>query len=155
MASSDLREFSEKHYGGEAQLGAAMKTLERHNREDIEVASLAKRMEEVYLPGRKQPVLLPRDSEALHLLQRIRDEAHRYALEYHRQQRSKRTRRSALDDIPGIGPKRKSSLLRHYGSLARIADASLQDLRDLSFMDRRSAENVYNRFHPESSDVHM
>jgi excinuclease ABC subunit C len=139
--------------GGEAQLGAAVKALERHNRGDIEVAALAKRMEEVYLQGRKKPVLLPRDSEALHLLQRIRDEAHRYALEYHRQQRSKRTRRSALDDIPGIGPKRKSNLLRHYGSLTRIADASLQDLRDLSFMDRRSAENVYNRFHTAGSDA--
>jgi excinuclease ABC subunit C len=139
--------------GGEAQLGAAVKALKRHNRKDIEVAALAKRMEEVYLPGRKAPLLLPRDSEALHLLQRIRDEAHRYALEYHRQQRAKRTRRSALDDIPGIGPKRKRSLLRHYGSLSRIADAPLQDLQGLSFMDRRSAENVYNRFHPTSSDA--
>ena len=139
--------------GGEAQLGAAMKALKRHDRKDIEVAALAKRMEEVYLPGRIAPLLLPRDSEALHLLQRIRDEAHRYALEYHRQQRAKRTRRSALDDIPGIGPKRKSSLLRHYGSLSRIADAPLQDLQGLSFMDRRSAVNVYNRFHPASSDA--
>ena len=141
------------HNGGEAQLGAAMKALKRHDRKDIEVAALAKRMEEVYLPGRIAPLLLPRDSEALHLLQRIRDEAHRYALEYHRQQRAKRTRRSALDDIPGIGPKRKSSLLRHYGSLSRIADAPLQDLQGLSFMDRRSAVNVYNRFHPASSDA--
>jgi len=139
--------------GGEAQLGAAVKALKRHNRKDIEVAALAKRMEAVYLPRRKAPLLLPRDSEALHLLQRIRDEAHRYALEYHRQQRAKRTRRSALDDIPGIGPKRKNSLLRHYGSLSRIADAPLQDLQGLSFMDRRSAENVYNRFHPASSDA--
>ena len=139
--------------GGEAQLGAALKALKRHDRLDIEVAAWAKRMEEIYLPGRKAPVLLPRDSEALHLLQRIRDEAHRYAIEYHHQQRAKRTRRSALDDIPGIGPKRKSSLLRHYGSLARIADAPLEDLQGLSFMDRRSAENVYNRFHPAGSDA--
>lgn len=139
--------------GGEAQLGAALKVLGRHRHRDIEVAALAKRMDEIYLPGRKGAVLLPRDSEALHLLQRIRDEAHRYALDYHRQQRARRTRRSVLDDIPAVGPKRKKGLLRHYGSVSRIADASLEDLQSLSFMDRRSAENVYNRFHAAEDNL--
>ena len=137
--------------GGEAQLAAALKALQGRGFYDIEAAALAKRMEEVYLPGGKGAVLLPRDSEALHLLQRIRDEAHRYALDYHRQQRAQRTRRSALDDIPGIGPKRKGSLLRHYGSLARLADAPLEELQGLTFLDRHTAENVYRRFHPVAS----
>ena len=134
--------------GGEAQLAAALKVLHRRDAWDIEVAALAKRMEEIRLPAARGTVRLPRDSEALHLLQRMRDEAHRYALDYHRQQRGKRVRRSLLDDIPGVGPKRKGSLLRHYGSLARLADASLEELQGLSFLDRRTAENIYRRFHP-------
>lgn len=136
--------------GGGPQLGAALKALAKRDFDDINAAALAKRLEEIYLPGGRGIVRLPRDSEALHMLQRIRDEAHRYAIEYHRQQRGRRTRESVLDSIPGIGPKRKRSLLRHYGSLARIADAPLEELRDLSFMDRRAAENVYARFHPDA-----
>ncbi|MDY6794282.1 MAG: excinuclease ABC subunit UvrC [Actinomycetota bacterium] len=135
--------------GGEAQLGASIRALDRWGFNDIDAASLAKRLEKVYLPARDGAVVLPRDSEALHLLQRIRDEAHRYALDYHRMQRSRRIRRSLLDDVSGIGPKRKKSLLRHYGSLTRIADASLVELKGLSFMDRRAADNLYRRFHPE------
>jgi len=135
--------------GGGAQLAAALKALQGRGFWDIEAAALAKRMEEIYLPGRKAAVVLPRDSEALHLLQRIRDEAHRYALEYHRQQRALRARRSLLDDIHGVGPKRKAALLRHYGSVARIADAPLEELQALSFLDRRTAGNVFDTLHPE------
>jgi excinuclease ABC subunit C len=138
--------------GGEAQLTAALRALHRWGFRDIGVAALAKKMEEIYLPGLKPTVYLPRDSEALHLLQRIRDEAHRYALDYHRSQRGKRTRRSALDDIPGIGPKRKRFLLRHYGSLARLAGASLEELQGLSFLDKRTAENLYRTFCSQSTD---
>lgn len=138
--------------GGPAQLAAAMKALQGRDFWDIDVAALAKRMEEVYLPGEKGAVVLPRDSEALHLLQRIRDEAHRYALDYHRQQRSLRTRRSSLDDIPGIGPKRKQALLRHYGSISRLTQAPLEELEGLAFLDRRSARNVYNRFRSARED---
>ncbi|MDI6874602.1 excinuclease ABC subunit UvrC [Candidatus Solincola sp.] len=134
--------------GGIPQLGAAVRALARHGIRDVEVAALAKRLEEIYLPGRREPVVLPRDSEALHLLQRIRDEAHRYALEYHRQQRERRTRRSLLDEVPGIGPRRKQRLLRHFGSLARIAEASREELAGLSFLDRRTAENLYRALHP-------
>jgi excinuclease ABC subunit C len=133
--------------GGEAQLAAALKALQGGGFWDIEAAALAKRTEEVYRPGRKEAVRLPRDSEALHLMQRIRDDAHRYALDYHRQQRAQRTRRSVLDDIPGVGPKRKASLLRHYHSISRIADASLQELQALSFLDRRTADNLYRALH--------
>ncbi len=110
--------------GGEAQLAAAMKAVQARGHWDIDVAALAKRMEEVFLPGSRRSVRFSRDSEALHLLQRIRDDAHRYALDYHRQQRSLRTRRSVLDDIPGVGPKRKASLLRHYRSISRMTEAS-------------------------------
>ncbi len=134
--------------GGEQQLAAAARALARHGLQDIEVAALAKRLEEVYLPGREEAVSLPRDSEALHLLQRLRDEAHRYALEYHRAQRERRTRRSLLDEVAGIGPKRKRSLLRHYGSLARVAQASLEELKGLTFLDARTAENLYRALHP-------
>ena len=133
--------------GGEPQLAAAARALARHGLQDIEVAALAKRLEEVYLPGHKEAVSLPRDSEALHLLQRLRDEAHRYALEYHRSQRERRARRSLLDNVPGIGPKRKRFLLRHYGSLSRIAQASLEELKSLSFLDGRTAENLYRALH--------
>jgi len=138
--------------GGQAQLAAALKALQRRDFWDIEVAALAKRMEEIYLPGAKGAVSLPRESEALHLLQRIRDEAHRYALDYHRQQRSLRTRRSSLDEIPGVGPKRKKSLLRHYGSISRLAEAPLEELEGLGFLDRRTAHNVYHRFHAPHED---
>jgi excinuclease ABC subunit C len=130
--------------GGEPQLAAAMKALQKLKIEEIGVAALAKKMEEIYMPGRRGAVCLPRDSEALRMLQRIRDEAHRYALTYHRLQRDKRARRSALDDIPGIGPKRKKYLMRHYGSLAGIAAASLEELQGLSFLDKKTAANVYS-----------
>jgi len=134
--------------GGKPQLAAAARALARHGLADIEVLALAKRMEEIYVPGRKEPVRLPRDSEALHLLQRIRDQAHRYALEYHREQRERKTRRSLLDGVPGIGPKRKRELLKHFGSVAGISAASRQQLMSLSFLDRRTAENLYRALHP-------
>ena len=137
--------------GGEGQLAAALKALERHDCGDIEAASLAKRLEEVHLPGSPSSVMLPRDSEALRLLQLIRDEAHRYAIDYHRRERSRRTKASLLDEVPGIGIKRKKALLRHYGSVAAIAAAPLQELASHSFMDRRSAENLYRAFHPSGA----
>jgi excinuclease ABC subunit C len=92
------------------------------------VAGLAKRMEEVYLPGRPEPLRLARDEEALYLLQQVRDEAHRFAITYHRNLRSKRMVDSVLDDVPGIGPTRKKALLRRFGSLKRIREASMEEL---------------------------
>ena len=141
--------FTENALGKARAAAAATGRVVFADDSGIEAAALAKRMEEIYLPGRKAAVVLPRDSEALHLLQRIRDEAHRYALEYHRQQRALRARRSLLDDIHGVGPKRKAALLRHYGSVARIADAPLEELQALSFLDRRTAGNVFDTLHPE------
>jgi excinuclease ABC subunit C len=116
--------------GGVGQLGRAVKVLDELEL-DIPVIGLAKRMEEVYLPGRPEPIRIPRDAEALYLLQRVRDEAHRFAITYHRQLRSKSMVDSLLDDVPGIGPKRKRDLLRHFGSLKKIRAASLDDLVDV------------------------
>lgn len=139
--------------GGKPQLAAAARALARHGFTDVEVAALAKRMEEIYVPGRREPLYLPRDSEALHLLQRIRDQAHLYALEYHRERRERKARRSILDDVPGVGPKRKKELLRHFGSVAGIAAASRRELLELGFLDRRTAENLYRAFHPEGAEM--
>ena len=98
--------------GGKGQLGVAVRVLEELGLEDIAVASLAKRFEEVYLPGDSEPVRIPRDSEALYLLQQVRDEAHRFAITYHRQLRDKKMTQSVLDDVPGLGPVRKRACSR-------------------------------------------
>ncbi len=116
--------------GGQGQLGRAVKVLDELDL-DIPVAGLAKRMEEVYLPGRSEPVRIPRDEAALHLLQRVRDEAHRFAVEYHRNLRGKRMIDSILDDVPGVGPTRKKLLLRHFGSLKKMRAASEKQLSEV------------------------
>src|SRR6185295_19665902 len=99
--------------GGRGQLSSGVQALEEFMREGVVVVSLAKRLEEIYVPGRKRPIVLPRDSRALQLLQRIRDEAHRFAVEHHRQRRSHTMRKSVLDELPGVGPARKRTILRH------------------------------------------
>ena len=106
--------------GGKGQLGVAVRVLEEMGLEDIAVASLAKRFEEVYLPGDSEPVRIPRDSEALYLLQQVRDEAHRFAITYHRQLRDKKMTRSVLDDVAGLGPVREPRLLKEHGSVKRL-----------------------------------
>jgi len=116
--------------GGPGQLGRATKVLDELNL-DIPVIGLAKRMEEVYLPGQPDPVRIPRDAEALYLLQQIRDEAHRFAVTYHRNLRSKSMVDSILDDVPGIGPARKKLLLRHFGSLKKMRQAEVEELSEL------------------------
>ena len=113
--------------GGAGQVGRAFKVLSELEL-DIPVAGLAKRMEEVYLPGQPEPIRIPRDEEALYLLQTIRDEAHRFAITYHRGLRSKRMVDSILDEVEGIGPTRKKALLKRFGSLKRIRDASIEEL---------------------------
>lgn len=114
--------------GGKAQLGAAVAALGALDLEDIPVIALAKRDEEVFVPGRLEPVRLDRRNRALHLLQRIRDEAHRFAVRYNRKLRSRRTIRSGLADIPGIGPRRQTVLLRRFGSLQGVRDASKEEI---------------------------
>ena len=113
--------------GGPGQLGRATKVLDELNL-DIPVIGLAKRMEEVFLPGQPDPVRIPRDAEALYLLQQIRDEAHRFAVTYHRNLRSKSMVDSILDDVPGIGPARKKALIRHFGSLKKMRQADMEEL---------------------------
>jgi excinuclease ABC subunit C len=115
--------------GGAGQVGRAFQVLSELEVE-IPVAGLAKRMEEVYLPGQPEPIRIPRDEEALYLLQTIRDEAHRFAITYHRGLRSKRMVDSILDQVEGIGPTRKKALLKRFGSLKRIRDASVEELAD-------------------------
>ncbi len=114
--------------GGKGQLSAAMEALEALGLEDVQVAALAKKEEVVFRPGRSEAVLLDRRDRALHLLQRIRDEAHRFAIRYNRKLRSKRTIRSDLGDIPGIGPQRQRELLRRFGSLKGVREATREEI---------------------------
>ena len=113
--------------GGRGQLNVALRVLD-DLRLEIPVLGLAKRLEEVYLPGQPEPLLIPRGSEALFVLQHVRDEAHRFAVAYHRQKRERRALASPLDDVPGIGPARKRALLRRFGSVARLARASREEI---------------------------
>ena len=130
--------------GGPGQIGRAVEVLARLDL-DIPVAGLAKRMEEVYVPGQADPIVIPRDQPALHLLQRVRDEAHRFALMYHRQLRGKRMIDSILDDVDGIGPTRKKALVRTFGSVKRMREASLTQLAEV--VPQRVAENLYATLH--------
>ncbi len=136
--------------GGKGQLNVAVRVLEELGLdEEIPVASLAKRFEEVYVPGEADPVRVPRGSEALYMLQRIRDEAHRFAITYHRQLRGKRMTKSVLDDIKGLGPTRRKRLTKELGGVAAVKDASLDDLRGLSWLPDDVAFAVYGKIHGE------
>ncbi|NLG83595.1 MAG: excinuclease ABC subunit UvrC [Firmicutes bacterium] len=130
--------------GGKGQLHAVLDELAKiQGLVPPFTLALAKEEEEIYLPGRSEPLVLPHDAPALHLLQRLRDEVHRFAVTYHRSIRAKGTRRSLLDEIPGIGPRRKQALLRHFGSVRRIMAASLEELAAVEGMTRAAAEAVY------------
>jgi excinuclease ABC subunit C len=118
--------------GGLPQVNAAQAALDRMGIDDIAVVGLAKRLEEVWLPGQDYPVILPRTSEGLYLLQRVRDEAHRFAITFHRQRRSKAMTASALDGIPGLGEARRKALLRQFGSVKKIRAASVDELQSVS-----------------------
>jgi excinuclease ABC subunit C len=134
--------------GGKGQLNVAVRVLEDLGLdEEIPVASLAKRFEEVYVPGRADPVRVTRGSEGLYMLQRIRDEAHRFAISYHRQLRGKRMTASVLDDIKGLGPTRKKRLTKELGGVAGVKKASLDDLRALSWLPDAVALAVYAKVH--------
>jgi excinuclease ABC subunit C len=133
--------------GGRGQLNVATRVLEELGLEDLSVAALAKRFEEVYLPDHTDPVRIPRDSEALFLLQQVRDEAHRFAITYHRQLREKKATRSVLDDVPGLGPTRRSRLLREFGSVKRLREVDEETLRALSWLPVTVASAVYERLH--------
>ena len=127
--------------GGKGQLSAAMEVLQELHI-DIPTVGLAKENEEIFIPGSPDPIILPRSSQGLYMVQRIRDEAHRFGITYHRKLRSDRTFKSVLDEIPGIGPKRKQALMKHFGSVRAISAASLDDLASLNGMTRDAAEKV-------------
>jgi excinuclease ABC subunit C len=130
--------------GGKGQLAVAEEVVRALGLEDeIPVAALAKRFEEVYVPGREDPVPIPRGSEALFLLQVVRDEAHRFANAFHRQLRAKRMTASFLDDVPGLGPKRRERLLEHFGGLTGLRKASLEDLLGLTWLPDEVARSVH------------
>jgi excinuclease ABC subunit C len=131
--------------GGRGQLNVAVRVLEELGLEDIAVASLAKKFEEVYLPTLPEPVRIPRDSEALYLLQQVRDEAHRFAITYHRQLRGKKMTRSVLDDVPGLGPGRRARLLKEFGSVKRLRELDEADLVALSWLPDAVARATYAR----------
>jgi excinuclease ABC subunit C len=133
--------------GGKGQLNVAVRVLEELGLEDICVASLAKRFEEVYLPGREDPVRIPRDSEALFLLQQVRDEAHRFAITYHRKLRDKKATKSVLDDVPGLGPTRRTRLLREHGSVKRIRELTVDELIAIPWLPETVARAVFERLH--------
>ncbi len=128
--------------GGAPQVEAAADVLAELGVTDVAVCGLAKRLEEVWLPGDPDPVILPRTSEGLYLLQRVRDEAHRFAIAYHRQKRSKAMTSSALDGIPGLGEARRKALLRHFGSLKRLKAATVDEVMEVPGIGRRTAEAV-------------
>ena len=132
--------------GGKGQLSSVVEVMEELGIDDIAVCSLAKRMEEVFLPDRAEPIVIPRSSEALYLLQSVRDEAHRFALTYHRLRRSKSMTRSALDAVPGLGDARRKKLLNHFGSVKRIRTATVEELYEVPGLPRTVAEAVFAQF---------
>ena len=137
--------------GGKGQLGVAVRVLEDLGLdEEIPVAALAKQFEEVYLPGQADPVRIPRTSEALYILQRIRDEAHRFAITYHRNVRGKRMTASVLDGIPGLGPARKKRLVKEFGGVNAVKAVSLETLREVTWLPSAVADSVYLKLHGPS-----
>jgi excinuclease ABC subunit C len=128
--------------GGPPQVAAAQRALDGLGIDDIPVVGLAKRLEEVWLPSREDPVILPRTSEGLYLLQRIRDEAHRFAITHHRSRRSKTMVESLLDDVPGLGEVRRKSLLRRFGSLKKLRAAGVEEIAEVPGIGIRTAEAI-------------
>jgi len=129
--------------GGQGQLGAAVEVLRDLGLGDLPVVGLAKENEWIFTPDDPEPIVLPRHSPALHLLQRVRDEAHRFGITFHRQLRGERTLASALDDVPGIGPARKRALLRAFGSVAGVRRASVEELATVPGISRSLAEQIH------------
>jgi excinuclease ABC subunit C len=128
--------------GGKGQLSAALDVMRNLGLKDVPVAGLAKQNEELFVQDLAEPIVLPRISQALYLVQRLRDEAHRFAITYHRKVRSKSGMESALDSVPGVGPKRKRALLRKFGSLKGVREASVEDIASTVGFTRSLAEKV-------------
>jgi excinuclease ABC subunit C len=128
--------------GGKGQLSAALGAMRELELTDVPIAGLAKRFEELFVPGRSAPIILPRASQALYLVQRIRDEAHRFAITYHRTVRGKRALASVFDEVQGIGPARKKALLKRFGSVRRIREASVEEVAETPGVGRDVAERL-------------
>ncbi len=138
--------------GGLGQLNVALRVLEELGLDDeIPVIALAEEFDDVYLPGEADPLSIPRQSEALYLLQRIRDESHRFALAYHRQLRNKRMTKSVLDDVAGLGPVRKARLVKELGGVNAVKAASLETLKGVSWLPESVAEALYTKLHGQSA----
>ncbi|MBQ2665641.1 excinuclease ABC subunit UvrC [Methanobrevibacter sp.] len=133
--------------GGKGQLGMAYGVLEKLNLTHIPIIGLAKEFEEIFTPHSKRPIIIPKNNKALYLLQQVRDESHRFAITYHRQLRSKNISASSLDDIVGVGKKRKIALLKEFGTIDNIKKASVEQLAKTEGMNLKTAENVYNYYH--------
>ncbi|MFW6035152.1 MAG: excinuclease ABC subunit UvrC [Halothermotrichaceae bacterium] len=130
--------------GGKGQLGVAHEVLGELGVSDVFIIGLAKREEEVFVPEKSESIIIPRKSPALHLIQRVRDEAHRFAVSYHRKLRSRRLTHTMLDDIPGVGPKRRQALLNHFGSLAEIRKANIGKLKEVKGVSSKTARLIYD-----------
>ncbi|HKC26422.1 MAG TPA: excinuclease ABC subunit UvrC [Jatrophihabitans sp.] len=144
--------------GGAPQVAAAQAVLDDLGIDDVSLVGLAKRLEEVWLPRQEYPAILPRSSEGLYLLQRVRDEAHRFAITYHRQKRSRAMTTSALDDIPGLGETRRKALMRHFGSLRRLRAATVDEVIEVPGIGPRTAEAIVNalvREQPSAAAVNV
>ena len=128
--------------GGPLQAEAAARALAELGIDDVAVCGLAKRLEEVWLPGEEYPVIMPRSSEGLYLLQRVRDEAHRFAITYHRQKRGKAATTSALDDVPGLGPARRKALLKQFGSVRKLGAANIEEIAVVPGIGPRLAATI-------------
>jgi excinuclease ABC subunit C len=140
--------------GGKGQLSVAERVVDELGLADeIPIAALAKRFEEVYRPGQDEPVRIPRQSEALYLLQRVRDEAHRFAITYHRELRGKRMTTSVLDGVPGLGPVRKKRLVKELGGVAAVKQTTLEDLKALPWLPDQVADAVYDKIHMPARPV--
>lgn len=139
--------------GGRGHLNTALRVLKEEGMEPFEVISIAKRFEWIFSPKFRAPLQISTASAALHLLQKIRDESHRFAITYHRLLKEKSLRRSVLDDIPGIGPKRKRELLAHFDSIEELKRAGIMQLRGLPGMDEKTAARVWNYFHRVTSSA--
>jgi excinuclease ABC subunit C len=133
--------------GGKGQLSAALTAMQAFDLPRVAVIALAKKDEEVFVPGRVEPIVLGRDSPGLQLLQRIRDEAHRFALGFHRQRREAKARGSILDELSGIGPVRRRALLRHFGSAERLLEATQEELEGVPGVPAKTARAVYAQLH--------
>lgn len=139
--------------GGKPQVDAARRALERLGIDDVAVVGLAKRLEEVWVPNDDFPVILPRTSEGLYLLQRVRDEAHRFAITFHRQRRSKAMTHSALDDIPGLGPSRRKALMASFGSLKKVRAASVEEIAQVKGIGPALAATVHEHLRQDKDST--